>query len=168
MDSSLILLVIVVATALAFDFTNGFHDTANAMATTIATEALPPRVTVAVAGALNFAPAAAAKNLRRVIRRPLLPFSLISAPVFALDPCYRILPEGCLIRSRVRRAFYWQAASQRDSGDPTRHVRGGPPVLGRLPRTLWTAPPWATVAGSPLRGSVAARRSPVSGSMPAA
>ncbi len=52
MDSSLLLLVIVVATALAFDFTNGFHDTANAMATTIATEALPPRV--AVAGVLNF------------------------------------------------------------------------------------------------------------------
>jgi PiT family inorganic phosphate transporter len=48
-----VLLVIVVVTALGFDFTNGFHDTANAMATSIATGALPPRVAVALSGALN-------------------------------------------------------------------------------------------------------------------
>jgi len=45
---------IVVATALAFDFTNGFHDTANAVATSISTRAMPPRVAVALAAALNF------------------------------------------------------------------------------------------------------------------
>jgi len=43
----------VVITALAFDFTNGFHDTGNAMATSIATGALPPRVAVALSGLLN-------------------------------------------------------------------------------------------------------------------
>jgi PiT family inorganic phosphate transporter len=48
------ILVLVVITALAFDFTNGFHDTGNAMATSIATGALPPRVAVAVSGLLNF------------------------------------------------------------------------------------------------------------------
>jgi PiT family inorganic phosphate transporter len=42
--ASLTLIVIVVGTAVFFDFTNGFHDTANAMATTIATRALSPRV----------------------------------------------------------------------------------------------------------------------------
>ena len=47
-------LVLVVITALAFDFTNGFHDTGNAMATSIATGALPPRIAVAVSGVLNF------------------------------------------------------------------------------------------------------------------
>ena len=47
------LLVIVVITALGFDFTNGFHDTGNAMATSIATGALPPRVAVAMSGVLN-------------------------------------------------------------------------------------------------------------------
>ena len=47
-------LVLVVITALAFDFTNGFHDTGNAMATSIATGALPPRVAVAISGLLNF------------------------------------------------------------------------------------------------------------------
>jgi PiT family inorganic phosphate transporter len=48
-----LLLVIVVGTALAFDFTNGFHDTANAMATSIATRALPPRVAVGLSAVLN-------------------------------------------------------------------------------------------------------------------
>jgi inorganic phosphate transporter, PiT family len=47
------LLALVVVTALAFDFTNGFHDTGNAMATSIATGALPPRIAVALSGALN-------------------------------------------------------------------------------------------------------------------
>ncbi len=44
----------MVLTALAFDFTNGFHDTGNAMATSIATGALGPRTAVAVSGVLNF------------------------------------------------------------------------------------------------------------------
>jgi PiT family inorganic phosphate transporter len=47
------IVVVVVLTALVFDFTNGFHDTANAMATSIATGALRPRVAVLLAGALN-------------------------------------------------------------------------------------------------------------------
>jgi inorganic phosphate transporter, PiT family len=54
-NDSELLLVIVVATALAFDFTNGFHDTANAMATSIATRALRPRVAVGLCALLNFA-----------------------------------------------------------------------------------------------------------------
>ncbi|SDZ02858.1 inorganic phosphate transporter, PiT family [Amycolatopsis xylanica] len=52
MDYSLIVIV-VIATALAFDFTNGFHDTANAMATSIATGALRPKVAVALCAVLN-------------------------------------------------------------------------------------------------------------------
>ncbi|MFE7972723.1 anion permease [Streptomyces shenzhenensis] len=55
MESFSFLLIAVVLTALAFDFTNGFHDTANSMATSIATGALKPRVAVAVAGVLNLA-----------------------------------------------------------------------------------------------------------------
>ena len=47
------LVILTVATALVFNFTNGFHDTANAMATTIATEALPPRRAVGLAAVLN-------------------------------------------------------------------------------------------------------------------
>jgi len=48
-----VILVLVIVTALGFDFTNGFHDTANAMATSIATNALRPKVAVALSGALN-------------------------------------------------------------------------------------------------------------------
>ena len=53
MDGDLIL-IIVVASALAFDFTNGFHDTANAVATSVSTYALSPRVAVLLASILNF------------------------------------------------------------------------------------------------------------------
>ena len=53
MTEALFLLAIVVVTALAFDFTNGFHDTANAMATSIATGALKPRTAVVLAAVLN-------------------------------------------------------------------------------------------------------------------
>jgi PiT family inorganic phosphate transporter len=52
---STLLLVIVVATALAFDFTNGFHDTANVVAGSISTRALSPRTAIALASVLNFA-----------------------------------------------------------------------------------------------------------------
>jgi PiT family inorganic phosphate transporter len=52
-DSDLVL-IIVVATALAFDFTNGFHDTANAVATSVSTRAMSPRFAVLLASVLNF------------------------------------------------------------------------------------------------------------------
>jgi len=48
-----LVVIAVVLTALVFDFTNGFHDTANAMATSIATGALRPRTAVVLAGVLN-------------------------------------------------------------------------------------------------------------------
>ncbi|WP_024802005.1 inorganic phosphate transporter [Nocardia sp. BMG51109] len=53
MTAELLVLLIVVVTALVFDFTNGFHDTANAMATSIATGALGPRTAVLLSGGLN-------------------------------------------------------------------------------------------------------------------
>ncbi len=53
MSPELILLALVVVTALGFDFTNGFHDTGNAMATSIATGALRPKVAVALSAFFN-------------------------------------------------------------------------------------------------------------------
>src|SRR3989442_3835560 len=53
MDAAL--LVIVVVVALGFDFTNGFHDTANAVATSVSTRALSPRAAVAIAAVANLA-----------------------------------------------------------------------------------------------------------------
>ncbi|RUR01114.1 inorganic phosphate transporter [Labedella endophytica] len=53
MEEVTLLIVLVIALALFFDFTNGFHDTANAMATPIATGAMKPKVAVTLAAILN-------------------------------------------------------------------------------------------------------------------
>jgi PiT family inorganic phosphate transporter len=53
MSAEMVILALLIATALAFDFTNGFHDTGNAMATSIATGALKPKAAVALSGVLN-------------------------------------------------------------------------------------------------------------------
>ena len=50
-----VLLVVVVLVALGFDFTNGFHDTANAVATSVSTRAVPPRLAVPIAAVANLA-----------------------------------------------------------------------------------------------------------------
>ncbi len=55
MSEADLILGIVIVTALAFDFTNGFHDTANVVATSISTRAMPPRIAVGYAAVLNFA-----------------------------------------------------------------------------------------------------------------
>ena len=53
METATLIVVLVIVLALFFDFTNGFHDTANAMATPIATGALKPKVAVLIAAVLN-------------------------------------------------------------------------------------------------------------------
>jgi inorganic phosphate transporter, PiT family len=54
MDINLILLILVVVLALTFDYINGFHDTANAIATSVATRVLSPAQAIAMAAVLNF------------------------------------------------------------------------------------------------------------------
>ncbi len=66
------LLLVVVGTALAFDFTNGFHDTANAMATSIATGALKPRVAVALSSVLNLVGAFISLSVAAVIAKGIV------------------------------------------------------------------------------------------------
>ncbi|NUQ99306.1 MAG: inorganic phosphate transporter, partial [Streptomyces sp.] len=67
-----LILAIVVVTALAFDFTNGFHDTANAMATTISTGALKPKVAVAMSAVLNLAGAFLSVEVANTISKGLV------------------------------------------------------------------------------------------------
>lgn len=57
MDGQLLLVVIVIAVALAFDFLNGFHDAANSIATVVSTRVLSPRAAVLLAAVCNFAAA---------------------------------------------------------------------------------------------------------------
>jgi PiT family inorganic phosphate transporter len=54
MHSNTVLVVVVVLIALTFDFTNGFHDTANAIATSVSTHSMSPRMAVALSAAMNF------------------------------------------------------------------------------------------------------------------
>src|SRR3954453_20252217 len=67
MASSLTLLVLVVLLALAFDYINGFHDTANAVATVVSTNVLPGRTAVLMAAAFNFAGAFAGVGVAKTI-----------------------------------------------------------------------------------------------------
>jgi PiT family inorganic phosphate transporter len=79
-DLSLIVILVIV-TALAFDFTNGFHDTANAMATSIATGALRPKVAVLIAGVLNVVGAFLSVEVAKTISSGLVDEAQISPVV---------------------------------------------------------------------------------------
>ncbi|WP_128976693.1 inorganic phosphate transporter [Streptomyces roseicoloratus] len=72
MEHITLLLTIVVVTALVFDFTNGFHDTANAMATTISTGALKPKTAVAMSAVLNLVGAFLSVEVAKTISKGLV------------------------------------------------------------------------------------------------
>ncbi|MDH6487381.1 PiT family inorganic phosphate transporter [Streptomyces sp. SAI-127] len=78
MDHITFLVAVVIVTALAFDFTNGFHDTANAMATSIATGALKPRTAVLVSGVLNVVGAFLSTEVAKTISGGIVDDSLVS------------------------------------------------------------------------------------------
>jgi PiT family inorganic phosphate transporter len=80
MHSGLIL-VIVVGTALAFDFTNGFHDTANVVATAISTRAVPPRLAVGFAAALNFVGALISLKVAATIGKGIISEAAVSETI---------------------------------------------------------------------------------------
>src|SRR6478672_8475283 len=67
MGSVLVVLVLVVLLALAFDYINGFHDTANAVATVVSTNVLPGRTAVLMAAAFNFLGAFAGVGVAKTI-----------------------------------------------------------------------------------------------------
>jgi PiT family inorganic phosphate transporter len=76
-----VVLVIVVAAALAFDFTNGFHDTANAVATSISTRALSPKVAVTLAALLNFAGAFLSLQVAATIATGIVQADLVTPTI---------------------------------------------------------------------------------------
>jgi PiT family inorganic phosphate transporter len=80
MDHDLIF-VIVVASALLFDFTNGFHDTANVVATSISTRALAPRAAVALAALLNFAGAFISLKVAATIGKGIVSAGSVTLPI---------------------------------------------------------------------------------------
>lgn len=78
MNIQLFLLIIVVITALAFDFTNGFHDTGNAMATSIASGALKPKTAVALSAVLNLVGAFMSTAVAATIAKGLIDSNIVT------------------------------------------------------------------------------------------
>ena len=81
MDDSTLLLVAVVGVALFFDFTNGFHDAANAIATGISTRALAPRFAVGLAAVMNFAGAFVSVEVAATIAKGIVDPAAITLKV---------------------------------------------------------------------------------------
>jgi inorganic phosphate transporter, PiT family len=79
--SSDVILIIVVGTALAFDFTNGFHDTANVVATSISTGAARPQVAIGLASLLNFAGAFISISVAATVAKDVIDPSVITPTV---------------------------------------------------------------------------------------
>ena len=83
--ATLVIVGLVIVVALTFDFTNGFHDTANAMATSIATGALKPKTAVIAAGTLNLIGAFLSTEVAKTISGGLINEQVVTiAPEFIL------------------------------------------------------------------------------------
>ena len=110
MDSAVVLWI-VVGTALAFDFTNGFHDTANSVATSISTRALSPRLAVTLAAILNFVGAFISLAVAATIAKGIVNADLVTpAIVFAglvgrdrLEPRHLVLRAALVVLARADR-----------------------------------------------------------------
>src|SRR5947207_3921409 len=93
-----LLLVLVVGTALAFDFTNGFHDTANVVATAISTRALPPRIAIGMASLLNFAGAFISLAVAATVAKGIVDPSVVA-------------PEPAIVFSGLIGAITWNVVT---------------------------------------------------------
>jgi PiT family inorganic phosphate transporter len=128
------LLVTVVVVAIVFDYINGFHDAANAIATVVSTGVLPIRTAVIIAGVLNFVGAvtgtAVAKTIAsgfadpRIVTQPVVLAALLGAIVWNLFTWWRGIPSssshalvGGLAGAVVARAgvgaFHWNALGKK-------------------------------------------------------
>src|SRR3954469_16627489 len=85
MDGLFILTILIVIFALAFDFINGFHDTANSIATSVSTKALRPRHAILLAAIMNFVGAMTFTGVAKSISKDIVdPFQLENGLVVIL------------------------------------------------------------------------------------
>lgn len=78
---SLVMVLLIVVLALVFDYVNGFHDTANAIATSVSTKALSPRTAIMVAATLNFIGALSGTGVAKTIGKGLVAPEVVTAQV---------------------------------------------------------------------------------------
>src|SRR3954465_10345280 len=85
MDGLLILTILIIFFSLAFDFINGFHDTANAIATSVSTKALKPRQAILLAAVMNFVGALTFTGVAKTVSKDIVdPFTLHNGSVVIL------------------------------------------------------------------------------------
>ncbi|GKU81629.1 inorganic phosphate transporter [Niallia sp. NCCP-28] len=85
MDTLLLITILIVFCALAFDFINGFHDTANAIATAVSTKALKPRHAIILAAVMNFVGAMTFTGVAKTITKDIVdPFTLNNGSIVLL------------------------------------------------------------------------------------
>ena len=103
MDTLLIGFLVIIALALAFDFINGFHDTANAIATSVATKVLTPAQAILMAAVLNVVGALSGTAVAKTIATDIVPqefatlgltgAALLSAIIWNLFTWWKGLPS---------------------------------------------------------------------------
>lgn len=85
MNTLLILTILIVVFALAFDFINGFHDTANSIATAVSTKALKPKHAIIMAACMNFIGAMTFTGVAKTITKGIVnPFDLTNGSLVIL------------------------------------------------------------------------------------
>ena len=146
-----VIVVIVVATALAFDFTNGFHDTANVVATSISTRAMAPRIAVAYAAILNFVGAFISLEVAATVAKDVVdPAAISLLAIFAglvgaiawnLD--HLVLRPAVELVARPHRRASWAPCWCRPG--PTRSTSNG--ILGKVVIPAFVAPILAFAVG---------------------
>ena len=86
MDAIFLITVLIVIFALVFDFINGFHDTANAIATSVSTKALKPRHAIILAAVMNFVGAMTFTGVAKTITKDIVdPFTLQNGDIVILS-----------------------------------------------------------------------------------
>src|SRR5947209_2909847 len=130
MVSPLALLVLVVVLALLFDYINGFHDTANAVATVVSTNVLPGRTAVLLAAACNFVGAFAGVGVAKTIggditdprsvTQTVVAAALVGAILWNLLTWYYGIPSSsshALIGGLVGSAWAHKVAGEAPAGE---------------------------------------------------
>ena len=92
----LAIIVALVVVALVFDYTNGFHDAANAIATSVSTRALTPRVALVMAAVMNFVGAFLGQQVAHTVSDVIVPGGSAGSRGF-----FPVAAEGILNRPKL-------------------------------------------------------------------
>ncbi|MDO5048573.1 MAG: inorganic phosphate transporter [Actinomycetaceae bacterium] len=98
MDLALVLVVVVIVIALGFDFTNGFHDAANAIATSVSTRALTPRVALGMAAVMNVVGALLGTEVAKTIGEGIIDISQFT---MSTEPVMQVHGLGIILAALI-------------------------------------------------------------------